>query len=51
MNSTPAGYEVFRQSKDYLYGWNWQFGYVKGWGYRTKQRATEAAWDHFRRCI
>lgn len=39
----PGGYEVYRQSNDYLYGWNWFQGERHGSGYSTKKRAIEAA--------
>lgn len=43
-------YRVFRQSSDYLYGWNWQSDdeFDSGLGYRTKKSATEAALQHFK---
>ena len=44
----PPGYEVWRQSKDYLYGWNWRTAGAKGWGYGTKRAATAAAHEHAR---
>jgi hypothetical protein len=36
---------VFRQSRDYLYGWNWEHvpSGKRGHGYRTRRAATEAA--------
>jgi hypothetical protein len=44
----PHGYEVWRQSRDYLYGWNWRKtdGSRKGAGYRTKTSAINAALKH-----
>ncbi len=40
----PDGYVIVRQSKHYLYGWNWQSrDRRKGLGYNTKKSATEAA--------
>lgn len=44
MTKCPDGYVVARQSKDYLYGWNWQRGDgTRGLGYATKKAATDAA--------
>lgn len=49
----PPGYEVRKQSKDYLYGWNWFHTYHKtaqqGDGYGTQASAIEHAWEHHTR--
>jgi len=44
MKNCPDGYVVLRQSRDYLYSWNWQSrDRRKGLGYSTKKAALEAA--------
>lgn len=47
-DALPAGYTVWRQSTDYLYGWQWRTddGKAKGEGYCSKTSAIEAALRH-----
>lgn len=46
--SVPAGYTVWRQSRDYLYGWNWRKDgtRIQGQGYATRKSAIEHAVEH-----
>jgi proteasome lid subunit RPN8/RPN11 len=45
---SPDGYTIWKQSRDYLYGWNWRKdgAQVQGQGYSTKKSAIDAAIEH-----
>jgi hypothetical protein len=42
-------YAILRQSRDYLYGWNWFHTKTdeRGFGYATKGKAEDAAVRHY----